>query len=184
MKEGQSRAVGADHSRGRLQEFTPAPCQHGLLDVEGGREERTRAKLEREKRKRCQTRKSPLEGNLCEFASWWGKLCLASIVSFPRITFPDLRSPISFDQINLRHSTFPFLVFIGQRIEVVTEGILGEETGVSHSQTYSVYGQGFPVSKLSWDHNILYARRHLLVQMLERDSKHMWGDGAHRLQLE
>ena len=65
VKEGQSRAVGADHSRGRLQEFTPAPCQHGLLDVEGGREERTRAKLEREKRKRCQTRKSPLEGNLC-----------------------------------------------------------------------------------------------------------------------
>ena len=90
-------------------------------------------------------------------------------VSFPRITFPDLRSPISFDQINLRHSTFPFLVFIGQRIEVVTEGILGEETGVSHSQTCSVYGQGFPVSKLSWDHNILFARRHLLVQMLERE---------------
>ena len=38
VKEGQSRAVGADHSRGRLQEFTPAPCQHRLLDVVGGRE--------------------------------------------------------------------------------------------------------------------------------------------------
>ena len=66
VKEGHSRASWADLSRGRLQEFTPAPCQHGLLDVEGGRErDRSQVGEGGEEEVEAPARKSLLDGRLC-----------------------------------------------------------------------------------------------------------------------
>ena len=81
---------------------------------QSNRSHRTRARVGKE-RKRCQTRKSPLEGNLCEFASWWGKLCPLQLLHSPDVTFPKICDPqFSSEQINEGNPLLCCLLLVGR----------------------------------------------------------------------